>query len=63
LLRAGNPSKKAIAIFYDSRVGTHSEYLDKLNVKQVFARLSDYDVVLVDLAVCEDSDKAKAILS
>ena len=50
LLRGGDPSKRAIAIFYDSRVGTHSEYVSILGVKQTFARLANYEVLLVDLA-------------
>lgn len=33
LLTAGDPSKKAIAVFYDSSVGTHSEYVDILRVR------------------------------
>jgi len=50
LLRAGDPTKKTIAIFYDSRVGTHSEYLGILKVKQVFKRAIGFDVLLIDLA-------------
>ena len=36
LLRAGNPDVKRVAIFYDSKVGTHSEYLAVLEVKQIW---------------------------
>ena len=62
LLRAGDPNKKAIAVFYDSRIGTHSEYLDILAMKQTFERLSDYEVLLIDLAAKENSadEAAKA---
>ena len=63
LLRGGDPCKKSIAIFYDSRVGTHSEYLSILKVRQVFSRLADYEVVLLDIANASDDDKSSAILS
>ena len=33
LLKAGSKNKTTIAVFYDSRVGTHSEYLSILGVK------------------------------
>ena len=39
LLRAGSPDTTTIAIFYDSKVGTHSEYLAKLEVAEVFERV------------------------
>ena len=51
-------------------MGTHQEYLDKLSVKQVFARLAPqgYKVLLVDLAdaanaTVEAKEKAKSILN
>lgn len=50
LLRAGDPAKKALVVFYDSRVGTHSEYMGILEVKQIFKRAKKFDVVLIDLA-------------
>ena len=50
MLRAGDPTKKTIAVFYDSRVGTHSEYLSILKVKQVFKRAIGFEVLLIDLA-------------
>ena len=58
LLRAGDPRRKAIAIFYDSKVGTHSEYLNVLGVKQIFDRLPAYEVLLVDLATQSAEDIA-----
>ena len=56
LLRAGvtqetsSQKKQAIAVFYDSRVGTHSECLAILGVKQIWQRLAKYEVLLIDLA-------------
>ena len=50
LLRAEYPSQKSIAIFFNSKVGTHTEYLSILKVKQIFKRVKGFDVLLVDLA-------------
>ena len=50
LLRAGDPTKRAIVVFYDSRVGTHNEYMNILEIRQVFKRARNFDILLVDLA-------------
>ena len=65
ILRAGNPDKQSVTIFYDSKVGTHQEFLDILSLKQIFARLGAFEVVLVDVGStnAENTAKASAVLS
>ena len=50
-----NPT--VITVFYDSRVGTHQEYISVLGVKQIFDRVNVDQILLVDLAEMTDGEK------
>ena len=66
-MKAGDPSRRALALFYDSRVGTHREYVDLLGVKGVFDRLTKgrsgeaTDVLLIDIASVEEMGKDQSL--
>lgn len=59
VLQAGS-STSLITIFYDSRVGTHQEYLSVLGVKQIFDRVAVDQVVLIDIADVTAEERTEA---